>query len=197
MVRINQHPQVGRVGCGFGEGSVAMASGDSDRRARAIHAWTELLPCAHRVADTQVRAAEIAHRAQRCHAGVELREDVGGDHGIQHLLPERGMYKFQNGLLRASSAERLAGLAGAKQVRVHVDEPRHDVFSGAVHHLGSCAVDFANGGDLSVLHKNIGLLRLAARLSADDESSDQCSFQCDSPLFLKDKKTAFSRLLWS
>ena len=45
--------------------------------AGAIHPWPDLLTSAHSVADAQVRAAEIAHRAQRCDAGIQLSEHVG------------------------------------------------------------------------------------------------------------------------
>lgn len=103
MVRINQRPQLRRIGGGFSKRAVAMPARHSDGCAGAIHPWPDLLTSAHSVADAQVRAAEIAHRAQRCDAGIQLSEHVGGNHGIQHLVAELGMYKFQHRFLRAAA----------------------------------------------------------------------------------------------
>ena len=87
------------------------------------------------------------------------------------------MYKFQHRFLRAAAPQRFARHSGAEKVCVHVDQPRHDVFSGAVHHFCAGAVDIADGGDFAILNQQIRLLDLAARLSADNESACECSFQ--------------------
>ena len=60
---------------------------------------------------------------------------------------------------------------------VHVNKPRHDVFSGAIHYFCTGAVDIADGGDFAVLNQQICLLGLAVRFSADDEPAYERSFQ--------------------